>query len=101
MYENLLLLCITRWNVQKSHSLPSIVERFQGNDHVIEYNHIHHMCWNSSDCGAIHSGRDWTWVRTLSSAPGVCSGLVLASQKLFRKIYFINNTAVNRANVIP
>ncbi|PVD31350.1 hypothetical protein C0Q70_06762 [Pomacea canaliculata] len=32
-----------------------------GNDHVIEYNHVHHMCWNSSDCGAIHSGRDWTW----------------------------------------
>ena len=35
---------------------------FQGNDHIMEYNHIHHMCWNSSDCGAIHSGRDWTWV---------------------------------------
>ncbi|XP_025093026.1 uncharacterized protein LOC112563338 [Pomacea canaliculata] len=32
-----------------------------GNDHVIEYNHVHHMCWNSSDCGAIHSTLDWTW----------------------------------------
>ncbi|KAK7483370.1 hypothetical protein BaRGS_00025310, partial [Batillaria attramentaria] len=35
--------------------------RWSGNDHIIEYNHVHHMCWNSSDCGAIHSGRDWTW----------------------------------------
>ncbi|KAK7483382.1 hypothetical protein BaRGS_00025322 [Batillaria attramentaria] len=33
----------------------------RGNDHIIEYNHVHHMCWNSSDCGAIHSGREWTW----------------------------------------
>ena len=37
---------------------------FQGNDHILEYNHIHHVCMNSSDCGAIHTGRDWTYVRT-------------------------------------
>ncbi|XP_071094412.1 uncharacterized protein [Haliotis cracherodii] len=30
-----------------------------GNDNIMEYNHIHHMCANSTDCGAVHSGRDW------------------------------------------
>lgn len=34
--------------------------RWSGNDHVMEYNHVHHLCQNSSDCGAIHTGRDWT-----------------------------------------
>ncbi|XP_048252288.1 uncharacterized protein LOC124135249 isoform X2 [Haliotis rufescens] len=34
--------------------------RWAGNDHLIEYNHVHHLCANSSDCGAIHAGRDWT-----------------------------------------
>ncbi|XP_022320151.2 uncharacterized protein LOC111122626 isoform X1 [Crassostrea virginica] len=34
--------------------------RWAGNDHVMEYNEIHHNCQNSSDCGGIHSGRDWT-----------------------------------------
>ncbi|KAL3858274.1 hypothetical protein ACJMK2_012870 [Sinanodonta woodiana] len=33
---------------------------WSGNDHVIEYNHIHHTCMNSSDCGALMCGRDWT-----------------------------------------
>ncbi|XP_062596121.1 uncharacterized protein LOC134257535, partial [Saccostrea cucullata] len=35
--------------------------RWHGNDHVMEYNHVHHTCQNSSDCGGIHAGRDWTW----------------------------------------
>lgn len=34
--------------------------RWSGNDHVMEYNNVHHTCQNSSDCGGIHSGRDWT-----------------------------------------
>ncbi|XP_061184339.1 uncharacterized protein LOC133192335 [Saccostrea echinata] len=34
--------------------------RWHGNDHVMEYNHVHHTCQNSSDCGGIHAGRDWT-----------------------------------------
>ena len=33
---------------------------FRGNDHVIEYNEIHHVCEESNDAGAIYSGRDWT-----------------------------------------
>ncbi|XP_048247750.1 uncharacterized protein LOC124120284 [Haliotis rufescens] len=34
--------------------------RWAGNDHVMEHNHLHHLCANSSDCGALHAGRDWT-----------------------------------------
>ncbi|OWF40931.1 hypothetical protein KP79_PYT15959 [Mizuhopecten yessoensis] len=34
--------------------------RWSGNDHVMEYNHVHHLCQNATDCGALHTGRDWT-----------------------------------------
>ncbi len=32
-----------------------------GNDHVIEKNEIHHFCLQAADCGAIYSGRNWSW----------------------------------------
>jgi parallel beta-helix repeat protein len=31
-----------------------------GNEHIIEYNHIHHVCQESGDVGAFYMGRDWT-----------------------------------------
>ena len=31
-----------------------------GNDHVIEYNEIHHVCLETGDAGAFYMGRDWT-----------------------------------------
>ncbi len=31
-----------------------------GNDHVIEYNEIHHVCQQTGDSGAFYMGRDWT-----------------------------------------
>ena len=34
---------------------------FKGNDHVIEKNEIHHFCLQAADCGAIYSGRNWSW----------------------------------------
>jgi hypothetical protein len=33
---------------------------FGGNDHVIEFNEIHSVCFESNDAGAIYAGRDWT-----------------------------------------
>jgi hypothetical protein len=33
---------------------------FSGNDHVIELNEIHSVCYESRDAGAIYAGRDWT-----------------------------------------
>ena len=33
---------------------------FGGNDHVIEFNEIHSVCYESNDAGAIYAGRNWT-----------------------------------------
>jgi parallel beta-helix repeat protein len=33
----------------------------EGNDHLIEKNEIHHFCLQSSDCGAVYSGRNGAW----------------------------------------
>ena len=38
---------------------------FTGNDHLIENNHISHVCLNTSDAGAIYCGRDWTMGGTI------------------------------------
>lgn len=32
-----------------------------GNDHLVEKNEIYHFCMQASDCGAVYSGRDWTY----------------------------------------
>jgi len=42
------------------HSAPHIGILFGGNEHVIEYNEIHHVCFESNDAGAIYAGRNWT-----------------------------------------
>jgi hypothetical protein len=42
------------------HDAPHMAVDFGGNDHVIEYNEIHHVVENSNDAGAIYTGRDWT-----------------------------------------
>jgi Right handed beta helix region len=33
----------------------------EGNDHLIEKNVLHHFCLQTSDCGAIYSGRNGAW----------------------------------------
>jgi len=42
------------------HDAPHEAVGFWGNDHVMEYNEIHHVCTESNDAGAIYCGRDWT-----------------------------------------
>jgi hypothetical protein len=42
------------------HTAPHMAIQFGGNDHVIEYNEIHDVCFESNDAGAIYAGRDWT-----------------------------------------
>jgi hypothetical protein len=39
---------------------PHTAIGFGGNDHVIEFNEIHHVCTESNDAGAMYAGRDWT-----------------------------------------
>lgn len=42
------------------HHAPHQAVSFSGNDHVIERNEIHNVCFESNDAGAIYAGRDWT-----------------------------------------
>lgn len=42
------------------HDAPHMAIGFGGNDHLIEFNEIHHVCQESNDAGAIYSGRNWT-----------------------------------------
>ncbi|MDP6110614.1 MAG: right-handed parallel beta-helix repeat-containing protein [Planctomycetota bacterium] len=42
------------------HNAPHQAMGFWGNDHVIEFNEIHSVCYESNDAGAIYAGRDWT-----------------------------------------
>lgn len=40
--------------------LPHMAIYFNGNDHVMEYNEITDVCFESNDAGAIYAGRNWT-----------------------------------------
>ena len=42
------------------HDGPHCAILLSGNEHVIAYNDIHHVCWESSDAGALFAGGDWT-----------------------------------------
>lgn len=43
------------------HDTPRIAVAYNGNDHVIEYNHLRHMNLETQDSGATYClGRDWT-----------------------------------------
>jgi len=52
-----------------SHNLienaPHMAIGFSGNDHLIEFNEIHSVCYESNDAGAIYAGRDWTMRGTI------------------------------------
>ena len=43
------------------HDAPHSAIHFSGNDHIIEYNEIHHVNQEVDDAGAVYSGRDWTY----------------------------------------
>ena len=41
------------------HDAPHMAIGFSGNDHVIEFNELHHVVTHSNDAGAMYCGRDW------------------------------------------
>jgi len=47
------------------HNAPHQAISFSGNDHLIEFNEIHSVCYESNDAGAMYSGRDWTMQGTM------------------------------------
>ncbi len=62
------------------HDAPHSAIFYGGNDHVIELNEIHHVAQETSDVGAIYTGRDWgsqgnmlrwNYLHELVSMPGV------------------------------
>ena len=40
--------------------LPHFAVYFSGNDHLMEYNEIFDVCYESNDAGAMYGGRNWT-----------------------------------------
>jgi hypothetical protein len=44
---------------------PHMAMGFGGNDHLIEFNEIHSVCYESNDAGAIYTGRDWSMCGTV------------------------------------
>src|ERR1043166_7690084 len=43
------------------HDHPHCAILFTGNDHLIEFNEIHHIALETGDVGAIYAGRDYTY----------------------------------------
>jgi hypothetical protein len=43
------------------HDHPHCAILYNGNDHLIEYNEIHHVALETGDVGAIYTGRDYTY----------------------------------------
>ncbi|MEI6500208.1 MAG: right-handed parallel beta-helix repeat-containing protein [Armatimonadota bacterium] len=44
---------------------PHMAMGFGGNDHIIEFNEIHSVCYESNDAGAIYTGRNWSMAGTV------------------------------------
>lgn len=42
------------------HDAPHMAIGFDGNNHLIEFNEIYNVCYESNDAGAIYAGRNWT-----------------------------------------
>jgi hypothetical protein len=43
------------------HDAPHQAIGYDGNDHLIAFNEIHHVVLESSDAGVLYTGRDWTF----------------------------------------
>ena len=62
-------IAITGVGNRAAHNLldnaPHTAILFSGNDHLIEFNEIHSVCFESNDAGAIYCGRNWTMRGTI------------------------------------
>jgi hypothetical protein len=43
------------------HDHPHCAILFSGNEHLVDFNEIHHIALETGDVGAIYTGRDWTF----------------------------------------
>ncbi len=42
------------------HDAPHGAIWLSGNEHIVEFNEVHHVCMETDDAGAFYMGRDWT-----------------------------------------
>ncbi len=81
------------------HDLPSMAICVHGNDHIIEFNDIHHAVTETSDAGAIYMGRDMSEVgnifrnnyihdieNTIESGLGACA-IYFDDWDIFNAVY--------------
>ena len=61
-YIRCFLRATTRIANCEIYNLPGMAIYLHGNDHIIEYNKIHHVLQSVSDSGAIYMGRDMSEV---------------------------------------
>ncbi len=47
------------------HDAPHGAIYVRGNEHLLEYNEIYNVCYETGDAGAIHTGRNYTWRGTV------------------------------------
>ncbi|HPO14338.1 MAG TPA: right-handed parallel beta-helix repeat-containing protein [Candidatus Hydrogenedentes bacterium] len=47
------------------HHAPQYAISYEGNDHLFEYNELHHLCMDMSDVGVIGCGTNWTYRGTI------------------------------------
>jgi hypothetical protein len=90
------------------HDAPHSAIIFGGNDHVIEYNEIHSVCFDSNDCGAIYTGRSWiirghkiryNYLHHIAGRKGrPCKGIYLddsfAAATVFGNVFYKVNYAI-------
>lgn len=50
-----------RFAHNRMHNAPHTAILFSGNEFIIEYNEIYHVCMETGDAGAIYTGRDYTF----------------------------------------
>jgi hypothetical protein len=79
------------------HDAPHMAISLGGNDHLIEFNEIHNVCYESNDAGAIYAGRDWTmrgtairynYLHDITGLKGLgCVGVYLDDEYCGTRIY--------------
>ncbi|NQT84885.1 right-handed parallel beta-helix repeat-containing protein [bacterium] len=84
------------------HDAPHQAIGYDGNDHLIELNEIHHVVLESADAGVLYTGRDWTFrgnvvrynfIHHIPFRPGFGSKVVYlddcaSSTRIFGNVFF-------------
>ena len=70
------------------HDAPHFGIEFRGNDNIIENNEIYKVCQETSDTGAIYSGRDWTYRGNIIRNNYIHDISAIDTSKMLFAVYF-------------